>query len=76
MSLGYINKGKYYTGDAKPELPSTNATFKGWDHDQQRQDHKWELVQPWTRQGEPNPEFTEAFPEEAKQYGFITDEED
>lgn len=70
MGLGYVLDGKYHKGVKIAQRPDTSSTYRAWGQDQQRLDHQWELVQPYTRKGEVNPDFIEAYPEEARTYGF------
>jgi hypothetical protein len=72
-STGYIKDGKYY----KDKLPNgasmqagDSSQYKSWDHQRQRADHQYELIQPY-QNGQPNPEFIEHYPQEAKNYGFV-----
>lgn len=70
-TTGYIINGVYHKGkDILPEQDGQSITYKGYDHDKQRQEHRRELIQPYVS-GEPNPEFIAQFPAEAKEYGFI-----
>lgn len=70
---GFIKDGVYYKGE--PDLTifkdGVNGQYKGWNHDRQREDHRADLVQPYTSDGKPNREFIDLYPEEAKNYGFI-----
>jgi hypothetical protein len=74
-STGYIINGIYYTKDPTvPELiDKHSSTDKLYDHDRQRENHGRDLIQPWVN-GDPNQQFIEQYPEEAKQYGFIEGE--
>lgn len=77
MRLGYIKDGVYHDDDdATPTLDSQASTFKQYDHEMQRQDHQWELLQPRKPNGQTNPEFVEAYPEEAKQYGMVNEDDE
>lgn len=71
-STGYIHNGVYYKEDPDiAELRDEKAiTDKQYQHDKQRLMHKRDLLQPY-KDGKPNPEFIEQYPEEAKNYGFI-----
>lgn len=70
---GYIKDGKYYKG--QPDLSifkdGINGQYKGWDHDRQRENHRLDLLQPYTSDGKPSQEFIDNYPEEARTYGFI-----
>lgn len=78
--MGYIDKhGKYHNEDPDVGdlLPSPTSVHKQSDHDQQRMDHRADLVQPYLANGDPNPEFIDLYPEESKHtYGFIPTDED
>lgn len=71
--IGYLKDGEYHTG--KPDLSkmqkTQQATYKAWDHDKQRFDHKADILQPRLSNGQPNPEFIQVYPEESQAYGFI-----
>jgi len=71
--------GKYYSGQPKlvELLPTGNSVWKQSDHDRQRREHKAELVEPYLRSGEPNPEFIELYPDLAQNvYKFIKSDEE
>lgn len=76
--MGYILDGVYHKGNApiSDMMGSTRSGFKEWDHDRQREDHRAELVQPYNRDGSPNEDFIDIYPEESKQYGFIKEEKE
>jgi hypothetical protein len=75
--MGYILDGKYYKDD--PDLSKLrrgqNSTYKQHDHNRQRQDYAKEIIQPRRRDGSPNPDFIQAYPEESKGYGFLPSDE-
>lgn len=81
-STGYIDAaGVYHKVDKVPlskVVKTRHALFQQGDWAKQRFDHAAEVVQPYTVDGKPNPDFVEAFPEDAAQYGFIekTDQDD
>jgi hypothetical protein len=73
-STGYIDSNNVY----HRELPDVNSmkntvasTDKEYSHDRQREGHRRDLLQPFTRDGKPNQEFIQQYPEESKGYGFI-----
>jgi hypothetical protein len=68
--MSYILNGKFYQGNI-PIAQTESSQYKEWNHDQQRRDHKADLVQTYTKDGKPNDEFIQLYPAEAKQYGFI-----
>lgn len=72
-TTGYILNGVYYTAGEPPKyLKDDHAiTDKHYSHDRQRENHRRDLIQPYTAKGKPNPEFIQEYPEMAKQYGFI-----
>ena len=77
--MGYILNGKYHTGtpNMQDAVPTQTSVWKQSDHDRQRADHKRDLIQPRNRDGTPNQEFIDAYPDESREiYKFIpTDEE-
>jgi hypothetical protein len=79
--MGFIDSsGKYHKEQATMQdaVPRPTSVWKASDHDRQRADHKFELVQPYLPNGEVNPEFLTAYPTESasEAYGFLpTDEE-
>lgn len=72
-STGYIVNGVYHSGNQDPAaaISEDSSTYKAYDHDRQRENHRRDLIQPYDRQGRPNQEFISEYPEEAKNYGFI-----
>ena len=52
------------------------STYKQHEHQRQRNDFAKEIIQPFDRNGSPNPDFIQAYPEESKGYGFLPSEED
>lgn len=70
--LGYIKNGKYYKGAwDKITVSAAFSLVKAQDHDDQRFMHQAELVQPYLPDGTVNPEFTELYYEESKNFGYI-----
>lgn len=70
-STGYIINGVYHAKvlPAVQLADTESITYKAYNHDKQRREHQRDLIQPY-KNGKPNPEFLEQYPEEAKQYGF------
>lgn len=68
--MGHIINGKYYKEDPKGlELGiQQSSTYRNWSHDQQRMNHQKDILQPYNRDGKPNPEFIREYPEESKTY--------
>lgn len=68
--VGYIDgSGHYHPGQKSPRANlEASSQYKSWSHDQQRADRRYELIQPWTKDGKPNPEFREMYPDESKNY--------
>lgn len=55
---GYINSnGKYIRGRDKNLSSDVSDQFKSWNHDNQRKRFSGDIVQPYTLDGKPNPEF-------------------
>lgn len=77
--MGVIKGGKYYQDEqpvkqqVKPVV-SQIATRGNIDRDYE--DHAHDLIQPYMADGTPNPDFIEYYPEDAKNYGFISDKEE
>lgn len=70
--MGYILDGVYHKDPPDLSKMKTDRTTvdKQFEHDAQRRRHQAELVQPY-KQGKPNPEFVQLYPEESKKYGFV-----
>lgn len=72
-STGYIKNGKYIK--AEPIISdmkdTTQRTWKNADHEKQRREHARDMIQPRDYKGNPNKEFIQEYPEEAKTYGLI-----
>lgn len=70
--IGYVLNGVYHKTTVVP-LAQMNAvqqsTWKAADHDKQRFDHAADIVQPY-KNGKPNQEFIDLYPEAAVDYGF------
>lgn len=75
--MGMIINGKYIkdTDLTKLSRQSDNSTWKQHDHNRQRQDFSREVVQPFNKDGSPNQDFIQAWPEESKGYGFLPSDE-
>lgn len=76
--MGVLIDGKYYPKKSaadvnrrSPALASQNDVYR---RTAEYQKFDRELIQPYTADGKPNPEFIKHYPEESKQYGFIKDE--
>ncbi len=70
---GYILNGVYHKAEQVPldkMLIPQQSTYKQYDFARQRFDHAAEILQPYGRDGRPNPKFIEAWPDEAEHYGF------
>lgn len=68
-STGYVIDGVYYKGGIKePTQITESPTYRNWSHDQQRQNHQRDIIQPHTKDGRPNAEFIQAYPIESKSY--------
>lgn len=72
-STGYILNGVYYSGavDSRDFVDGHASTDKEYSHDRQREEHRRDLIQPYQRDGSPNPEFVAQYPEESQTYGFL-----
>lgn len=73
-SLGSIVDGKWVRG-AQPQGVERSSQWKAWEHDRQRSEHQSELLQPYGRDGKPNPEFIEQYYDVARDaYGFVKED--
>jgi len=72
-STGYIRNGVYHKTKVVPlesmVIPE-QSTYKLSDHARQRFDHAADILQPHGFDGQPNPKWIEANPDEAEEYGF------
>lgn len=74
--MGMIVDGKYVKNTDLSKLSARqNSTFKGHDINRQRKDFSKEILQPYNRDGKPNQDFIQAYPEESKNYGFLPSDE-
>ena len=75
--MGMLIDGKWYKDEAaaKKHLASRSAPIakqaRVFEMSQEAQKFDRELIQPYTADGKPNPEFIKHYPEESKEYGFI-----
>lgn len=75
--MGILIDGKWYKdeAEAKKHLASRSAPIarqaRVFEMSQEAQKFDRELIQPYTEDGKPNPEFIKHYPEESKEYGFI-----
>jgi hypothetical protein len=75
--MGMIINGKYYKDTDLSKIRSgQNSMYRQHEHERQRKDFAKEILQPYDRGGKPNEKFIEAYPEEAKEYGFIQVDEE
>jgi len=76
--MGYILDGKYHKGS--PDMSKMGFRIQGGyrQHEQnrQRKDFAKEIIQPYDRNGKPNEDFLQAYPEESKEYGFTPNDKD
>lgn len=77
-STGHIDAdGNYHPGVGGDTVtPPASSQYKPWDHDRQRAEHQWELLQPYDRNGKPSSKFIEAYPEESKINGMKWEDRD
>jgi len=75
--MGYILNGVYHRGepDMNKLRTGVQSTYKEHEQNRQRKDFAREIVQPY-KNGQPNQDFIQAWPEESKSYGFLPKEED
>jgi hypothetical protein len=75
--MGWVDASGYHKGNPPIEklVNRQNSTYKQHDHKRQRQDYAREIIQPY-KNGKPNDDFIQAYPVEAKEYGFIKEVKD
>lgn len=60
--IGYIDAdGKYKREKDKPMTTDVASQYKDWNHDNQRKRFGGDIVQPYTNEGKPNPEFVSVY---------------
>lgn len=76
--MGYLLNGKYHKGSPPMDKLKgrQNSTFQQHDHARQRKDFSREIIQPYNPDGTPNQDYIQAWPDGAKDYGFIPKDED
>jgi len=76
--MGTIINGKFYP-DVTPEQQEKNTTVNNiateGDFSRQVEEHAHDLIQPHNPDGTPNQDFIDYYPEDAKNYGFIPQED-
>lgn len=77
--LTIINGKVYYDGD-RPDITTIDDSVANINTDNViRRDidkHRHELIQPWNPDGTPNEDFIAYYPDEAKDYGMIKEDDD
>lgn len=58
--------GNYCSDCRNRLLRLSSAQSAQYRRDREREEHLADIVQPWDRNGNPNPEFARLYPEEAK----------
>lgn len=75
LCMGILINNKYYAdksaADVKRRAPAISNQNDVYRRTQEYQKYDRELIQPYTADGKPNPEFIKHYPEESKDYGFI-----
>jgi len=70
--MGVIYNNKFYTDEQfkkeKLRLMKMTDQFVEYRNDADKLKHKKDLIQPYTKQGLPNPEFIRAYPEKSLDY--------
>jgi hypothetical protein len=77
-TTGYILNGKYVRAsevDTKAKVPRKQILHKQGEIEHDARQFARDLVQPYLPNGQPNPEFIRALPEEAERYGFVKKED-
>lgn len=75
--MGILVDGKWYKdeSEAQKKLKDRSAPIakqsRIFEMSQEAQKFDRELIQPYTADGEPNPEFIKHYPQESREYGFI-----
>lgn len=76
--MGLLIDGKYYPDKTASGVRRPSAAIaKQYDvYNKSSQCAKYdrEIIQPYTPDGKPNPDFIKHYPEESRQYGFIKDD--
>lgn len=75
--MGYLLNGKYHKGSPPSEVtrPRRQPGLKKYEQDRQIEEFRKDLIQPYLPNGQPNPEFIKAYPEEAERKGFVNKDE-
>lgn len=76
-TTGYILNGKYVRSshDTVATKPRKQPLAKQYEMDRMREDFRRDIIQPYLPNGKPNPEFIEAYPKQAVNYGFVKEED-
>ena len=73
--MGIVIDGKYYpdktAADFNHHAAPVAAQADYFNRKSQCVKYDREIIQPYTADGKPNPEFIKHYPEESKQYGFV-----
>lgn len=76
--MGYIENGVYHRGSKPAPVQKISTTVAGIyeQHvlERQAEAHAHDLIQPYNRDGTPNQDFIDYYPDDAKNYGFIEKE--
>lgn len=59
--MGYIEDGKYKKGKPKVQPLMESSTYKSWDHQVQRDNHRRDMIQPHNQDGTLNKEFIDEY---------------
>jgi hypothetical protein len=59
--MGYIENGKYKKGKKKQTEVIESSSYKSWDHDVQRSNHRHDMIQPWNNEGKLDQEFIDEY---------------
>jgi hypothetical protein len=72
--MSYILNGKFYKGTMPKNIPVPHSLHKQYERDRGRENHQKEIIQPYVN-NLPNQEFIDQYPDKAKEYGMIKDED-
>lgn len=75
--MGILINGKYYRDESlAPEtpMPALASQAKQFSAEQQLRQYDREVIQPYLKNGDPNPDFIKYYPAEAREYGMLKED--
>ena len=75
--MGYLLNGKYYKGDAPGDLkrPRRQPGLKRYEMDREIETFRKDIIQPYLPNGQPNPAYIDAYPDDAQRKGMVNKDE-